>query len=121
MSDFESFRREASSQVVPPDFDDLVAVSRGRRRTAAASAIVAVAAVVGVVAFGLQGVYGDRAAPVPPVGPSRSPMPTATPTEDTSPSPDEPAPRLTATQVVNDRSARIVSWQSRTGSLRRRP
>ncbi len=109
MSDFESFQREASSQVVPPDFDDLVAVSRGRRRTAAASAIVAVAAVVGVVAFGLQGVYGDRAAPVPPVGPSRSPTPapapTATPTEDTSPSPEEPPQRLSPTQIVNDKSS----------------
>ncbi len=70
MSDFESFRRDAGNQVVPPAFDDLVATSRRRRRTAAASAIVAVAAVVSVVTFGLQGVYGDQTAPVQPVGPT---------------------------------------------------
>lgn len=111
MSDFESFRREAGSQVMPPNFDELVATSRRRRRTAAASAVVAVAAVVSVVAFGLEGVYGDRAAPVPPAGPTRSltPTPAPTPARDTSPSPDERPQRLTPTQIVNDPNSRIAA------------
>ncbi len=122
MSDFESFRREAGNEVVPPDFDELVATSRRRRRTAAGSAVVAVAAVVSVVAFGLQGVYGDQTAPVPPVGPTRSPTPTPnptptpSPTKDTSPSPEERPDRLTPTQIVNDENSTISDVAVSAGS-----
>lgn len=111
MSDFESFRREASSQVVPPDFDELVAIAGRRRRTAAATAVVAVVAVVSVVAFGVQGVYGDQATPVPPAGPTRSPTPAPAPTaaRDTSPSPDESRMLLTPTEIVNHPNSGIAA------------
>lgn len=111
MSDFESFRREAGGQVMPPNFDELVATSRRRRRTAAASAVVAVVAVVSVVAFGVQGVYSDQTTPVPPAGPTLSPTPTPVPTpgKDTSPSPDESRMLLTPTEIVNHPNSGIAA------------
>ncbi|MBA2715879.1 MAG: exo-alpha-sialidase [Propionibacteriales bacterium] len=111
MSDFESFRREAGGEVMPPNFDELVATSRRRRRTAAASAVVAVVAVVSVVAFGVQGVYGDQPTPVPPAGPTRSttPTPVPTPGKDTSPSPDESRMLLTPTEIVNHPNSGIAA------------
>lgn len=104
MSDFESFRRDAGSQVVPPDFDELVATSRRRRRTAAVSAVVAVAAVVGVVAVGLQGFPDRQSAPVAPATQSPS---TTTPTKDTSRPPNESQKRLTPSEIVNDPDSHI--------------
>jgi len=104
MSDFDSFRREVGAQVLPPDFEDVVAVGRRRRLSAVAWSAASVAAVVGVVALGMQGGYGDQSAPVAPANPTHSPSVTPSPTAWTS-----SQHRVSPTQVVQARSSSIAA------------
>ena len=71
MSDhrLETFTREASQDVVPPDFDALVATAKHRRRANVAGSAVAVAAVMSALKVGVQQLYDDQASPLVPVNP----------------------------------------------------
>lgn len=62
----DSFASEAGRHIVAPAFDGLVTTSRRRRRTVVAASAVAVVAVFGVGAVGLQSVASDQSGPAHP-------------------------------------------------------
>lgn len=107
MSDFESFRRDVGAQVLPPDFDDVLAVGGRRRLAAVGWSAASVAAVVGVVALGIQGGYGNQGAPVAPANSQHTPSRTTSPPSPSTTTPPLHQP-LSPTAVVNDKGSYLT-------------
>jgi hypothetical protein len=99
------FARETSAGVVPPSFDSLVAVQRRRRRATLLGTAGATVAAVALVATTVQATYDDQSTPTPPATSTDSSAPSPSPTTD-EPSPDA---ELTATQIVDGASSRLMS------------
>ena len=119
----ERFARETTQQVLAPDFDALVTVSKRRRRATYLAAGCVSAAVVGIVAFGFQAVGDDQGAPVGP-GPTtpRVSHPITTPTTPSTTSQHHaPGPRAIVDQATDgpahlavssdDTNVEATAWQ----------
>jgi len=103
------FADETRSGVVPPSFDDLVAVQQRRRRASALGGAAAVVALLTVGFAGMQAAYDDEATPAPPANPSISVGPSPTTPATGSAVPQVDTRSLTPDQIVNGATSRLVS------------
>ena len=109
MADVDRFIRDVAAGVVPPEFDDLVRVSRRRRRRIVVGAAAASLVLIGVAAYGAAGVSGDEADPtVPASTPTLSPDSTApTPSDDIVPTAQQ---QMTAEEILLDPSSYLAAF-----------
>ncbi len=109
--DLTNFVRDAGAGVVPPSFDDLMVAHRRRRRVVAIGGAAAAVTILAVGFTGIQAVYDDQAAPIPPANPTAT-APAPTPTTDRAEEPEKSPidPRdLTAEQVVDASGSKLMS------------
>ncbi len=86
-----------------PPFDELARRGRRLRRNRAVGAGVAVAALLTVTMFGVQGLYDDQSAPIPPTRPTAPQLPSPQLTDHNT----TPLEDLTAQQIVYDDTAKF--------------
>lgn len=89
------------SAAQPPEFRDIAHRGERLRRLRTGGAGAAVAALIAVTVFGVQSVYDDQAAPVPPAQPTYEPLPSPPLTDNSS----TPLDELTPEQIVYDERA----------------
>ncbi|MGH3507625.1 MAG: hypothetical protein ACRDO2_10525 [Nocardioidaceae bacterium] len=110
MANLDNFTREVSGRIVPPDFDDLVRVSRRRRRTSVIGAAAAVVLLAGLTGYGARGLAHDDATPTQPA----TTMPATTPNESRPSTPGDTVPTapqpMTAEEIVRDPGSYLVAF-----------